>query len=38
MIRTRNAEWSLNAAGPALGAFRQGIITGFQGLYLQTLN
>ena len=27
MIRTRNAEWSLSAAGPALGAFRQGIVT-----------
>jgi threonine/homoserine/homoserine lactone efflux protein len=27
MIRTRNAEWSLSATGPALGAFRQGIVT-----------
>lgn len=27
MIRTRDAGWSLSAAGPALGAFRQGIVT-----------
>ena len=34
MIRTRNAEWSLSAAGPALGAFRQGIVTGVSGFVL----
>ena len=27
MIRTRNAEWAVNASAPALGAFRQGILT-----------